>query len=169
MSLVQYNSENVFVCHGFYCRDQTPVSRKVIVDIFRNHAAEATDPASERQMIGKAISKIEHLVGNIVGTESDKGGFTPTDLVAHTSQQDCIDEATNSTSYLLAAQKANLLKFHSVRAPAAKGILFDGRWPHETAVIKEKSSKTLWAVDSWVHDNGGPPQIINYEDWFWTW
>lgn len=169
LSVVPYNKDSVFVCHGFSCRDRTPVSRKMIVDIFKHRTGEAADPASERKMIGDAISIIEDKVGEIAGTGSDKGGFTPAHLVGHSSQQDCIDESTNATSYLLVAQKAHLLKFHSVQAPAGRGFFLDGRWPHETAVIKEKSSKRLWAVDSWYKDNGGPPKIMNYEEWLWSW
>ena len=169
LSAVPYTADAVFVCHGFSCRDQTPVSRKMIVDIFRENANEAVDPASERKMIGDAISMIEDRVGKLAGTHADKGGFTPPELVGHTSQQDCIDESTNATSYLLVAEKAKLLKYHSVRAPTGRGFFLDGRWPHETAIIKEKSGEALWAVDSWAKDNGGPPQIVDYEEWLWSW
>lgn len=163
------SDDTVFVCHGFACTYTTPVSRKAIVDIFKNQMSKVVSPASEREMIRVAISKIESYVAPIAGTENDKGGLTPPDLVGDTSQQDCIDESTNTTSYLLVAQQAKILRFHSVSAPANRGFLFDGRWPHQTAVIKQLSNQKQWAVDSWVNDNSGPPHIQNLDEWLLTW
>ncbi len=50
-------------------------------------------------------------------------------------------------------------------APIARGFFLDGRYPHATAVIKEKASGKQHAVDSWVHDNGVYPEIKPLSVW----
>ena len=42
------------------------------------------------------------------------------------TQQDCVDEATNTTSYLLVLQAHGLLKHHTVGIPMTKGNLLEG-------------------------------------------
>ena len=75
------------------------------------------------------------------------------------TQQDCVDEATNTTSYLLILERNGLLKHHSVGTPFSKENLLRGvaGWPHWTAVLKETGSGQRWAVDSWIFANGENP------------
>ena len=57
------------------------------------------------------------------------------------SQQDCVDEATNTTSYLLVLQANGLLKHHTVSGTMSKENLAGGvatlnpvkYWPYWTA------------------------------------
>ena len=79
---------------------------------------------------------------------------------------DCIDEATNTTSLLLVAQRRGMLKHHRVTTPVARGFFLDGRYPHATAVVKEKASGRAYAVDSWPKANGAKPDILDLDDWF---
>ena len=59
-----------------------------------------------------------------------------------------MDEATNTTSYLMILQSHGLLKYHTVVVPMTKGDLLKATlqgdpvkyWPHWTAVIQEKST-----------------------------
>ena len=78
---------------------------------------------------------------------------------------DCIDESTNTTSLLLIAQRNKMLRHHRVSAPVARGFFLDGRYPHATATITEKKTATVYAVDSWVHENGKRPDIMPIERW----
>ena len=63
------------------------------------------------------------------------------------TQEDCVDEATNTTSFLLILQSHGLLKHHTVGTPFSKGDLLKATlqgdpvkyWPHWTAVIIEKA------------------------------
>ena len=58
------------------------------------------------------------------------------------TQQDCVDEATNTTSYLLILERNGLLKHHTVGTPFSKENLLRGvaGWPHWTAVLKETAT-----------------------------
>ncbi len=90
------------------------------------------------------------------------------------TQEDCVDEATNTTSYLLVLQSNELLKHHTVEIPFSKGDLLKGTmqgdpikyWPHWTAVLAEKKSGQKYAVNSWIYENGENPAVVKVEDWY---
>ena len=120
------------------------------------------NPAEERVRIAQAIGLMETMVGPLTDTEHDKGeNFQG---VGIDGQMDCIDESTNTTTYLTMLLKDGLLKWHSIADRATRGYFIFG-WPHTTAVIRETGSGALFAVDSWFLDNGQPPYIQKLEDW----
>ena len=73
------------------------------------------------------------------------------------SQQDCVDEATNTTSYLLVLRRHGLIRHHVVERPFAKDAV--GRWTHWAALIRDKESGELFAVDSSASANGENPTV----------
>lgn len=120
------------------------------------------DAAQERERIAQAIALMEAMVGPLTGTEQDKGrNFQG---VGIEGQMDCIDESTNTTTYLTMLLKDGLLKWHSVEDRATRGFFIFG-WPHTTAVIRDTVTGQLYSVDSWFLDNGQPPYIQKLEDW----
>mgnify|MGYP006950043666 CR=1 FL=1 len=50
----------------------------------------------------------------------------------------------------------------------ALGFIIFG-WPHTTAVVEEVASGERWAVDSWFHDNGVAPEILELPRWKAGW
>ncbi|MET0870073.1 MAG: hypothetical protein ABWY15_04225 [Methyloceanibacter sp.] len=68
------------------------------------------------------------------------------------SQQDCVDEATNTTSYLLVLARHGLIRHHAVERPFAKDDF--GKWTHWAALISERESGELFAIDSSASFNG---------------
>lgn len=158
---------NLYVCHGFGCKlnyafKPNAQDLEKVSEILKMGEGSAE---AERQSMGEAIQYFEKRLGPLIGSDRDKGGFdfensgTP-------GQMDCIDEASNSTSYLMYMQMHGLLKYHSVSSPVARGFFLDGRYPHATAVVKQKSTKSHFAIDSWVKDNGVFPVIKLLEKWF---
>jgi len=120
-------------------------------------------PNEERAALRKTIAVIEQNVGTATGTDKDRaslGAFGAGDP----SQMDCVDEATNSTSYLIILNKIGALKFHDIMAPNWKGGLF--KWTHYAAVIKDRQTGVLFAIDSGVGNNGEPPLIKPYSKWY---
>jgi len=117
----------------------------------------------------EAIGWIERYVGEKIGTKADRPGM---DFVASgdPTQQDCLDEATNTTSYLKFLANHDLIKHHTVAAPFAKENYLRGisGWTHWTAVLKEKETGTRWAVDSWIQGNGVNPAIVEADKWYIT-
>lgn len=161
--------DNFSICFDNSCKTITQLSLKEgqwmkINELFH---PEAKTPAEERAKIGRAIALLETFIGEMTGTDQDKGLNEPPDTpVGH--RMDCIDESTNSTTYLYLLQEAGLLHWHRLRDPVTRGFFFFG-WPHTTAVIAEINEKTEWAIDSWFHDNGEVPEIIPLSLWKSGW
>jgi len=77
---------------------------------------------------------------------------------------DCVDEATNTTSYLSVLAANGLLRHHEVLRPMAKDAPL--RWTHYFAVIRDKTTGQRWAVDSFMRPNGQEPIIMEAEKWY---
>lgn len=163
----------VHVCSAYGCRTQTKVKfsaaqidelRQVMAD-----TAKEDTPHEERRAVAYAVGWLERHVGERIGTKHDRAGM---DFMASgdPGQQDCLDEATNTTSYLTLLANHDLLKHHTVAAPFAKENYLRGisGWTHWTAVLRENVSGQKWAVDSWIQKNGVNPAIVEAEKWYIT-
>jgi len=152
------------VCQGGGCYKVTSTSvsdeewRRVSM-LFLPVAADAAD---ERKKIAEAIGLLEEIVGKKVGTSGDLAGtFFEGEL---DGQQDCNDEATNSTTYMRLLQQGGFIRFHKIEDIRTRSFFYNG-WPHSTASLRESMSGELFAVDSWFYDNGHPATIINFDVW----
>lgn len=157
----------VTVCHGYGCRIKTPFSieERDLQHIRGIMSDFEGSPETERDGVQKVISYFEQRVGKAIGTDKDRAKIE-TGGINNPSQQDCIDEATNTTSYLMVMARHGLLQHHVVRRPEVRGYWVDGKWPHWTAVLQQESDKEEWAVDTWFRDNGVPPVVIPLADWY---
>ena len=165
------DGNTVTVCHAYTCRQQTrvnfPPSAIAEVKKLMEETKKEDTAFEERRAVAYAISWFEITVGNKIGTSADRPGMEyegPGDP----TQQDCVDEATNTTSYLMLLEQNGLLKYHKVGAPFSKENLLRGvaGWPHWTAVLVEQGSGQRWAVDSWIYANGENPAIVETEKWY---
>jgi hypothetical protein len=161
----------VFVCHAYGCSKQTRFrfadqDLATLKDVMTKSAKDGS-AAEERRAVAYAIAWMETRVGEVIGTKADRPGM---DFAASgdPTQQDCVDEATNTTSYLLVLARNGLLKHHTVGTPFSKENLLRGigGWPHWTAVLQETASGQRWAVDSWIYANGENPAIVEVEKWY---
>jgi hypothetical protein len=78
---------------------------------------------------------------------------------------DCLDITANTTSLLIVLEEHELLVHHVVSRPQSRGVFFDGRYPHFTAVISEVKGGTSWAVDPWTRAPGQKPDIMPLRTW----
>lgn len=122
--------------------------------------------AAERAALAQAIGRMEAVIGPKTGTSGDRGGNLQG--FGQQGQMDCIDESTNTTTYLKLLQQDGLLRYHTVQDRATRFGLFAGM-PHTTAVIRENASQLRYAVDSWFLDNGEPPAIVELSLWRSGW
>ena len=171
-SVPEPKGATVHVCHAYGCRMRTKFIFKdadiaelgAIMKKWRTKADTAED---ERRGVAYAIGWMETRVGNVIGTKDDRPGM---DFSASgdPTQQDCVDEATNTTSYMTVLQTKGLLKHHTVAVPFAKENYLRGvaGWTHWTAVLVETANKQRWAVDSWIYANGENPAIVKTEEWY---
>lgn len=161
--------DTVTVCSAYGCTHQTSFTftendiRQIA--IIMDRARVENTPKAEREALGQAIAWIERRVGPATGTDSDRPGL---DIFGSgsKSQQDCVDEATNTTSYMLVMERYAMLRHHKVVRPMAKGNLIMGRWPHWGAMIEERASGKKYAVDSFFYANGKPPVIMEANNWY---
>lgn len=124
----------------------------------------------ERERIAAAIAFLEVEVGKQINTLDDRGGNLE-GFAATGNQLDCVDESTNSTTYLKMMEHDGLLRYHRVepRATRARSALFIIGWPHSTAVVNDKTTDEKWAVDSWFLDNGQPAVVVPLSLWRTGW
>jgi len=152
------------VCFGGGCAEVrslalTTKEWQKVTAIFDN---TPVNPEQERQLIGKGIAQLEIIVGEKIGTSNDLAGtFFEGRLFG---QQDCNDESINTTTYMRLMRQAGLLKWHEIEDTRTRNFFFNG-WPHSSAVIRDTSANTQFAVDSWFYDNGVPPVIVPLSEW----
>ena len=153
------------VCHGFTCALETEVR---LLDTDWSAIRSAFDsiadiPEQERGQIAAAIATFETIVGRMTGTSEDLAGNQRRGM-DRAGQMDCIDESTNTTTYLRLLAHAGLLRWRRVEDQITRGWFLFG-WPHTTAAVSDRQSDRLWAVDSWFFANGEPPVIVPVETW----
>jgi hypothetical protein len=160
------NLQRLFVCHGYECRLKTAVAlgEHELNQIRDLMAPGQAGPAAERAAIATTIAWLEDRVAPIAGTAADRDYR---DLLSGSdpAQLDCIDEAANSTSYMMVIRDLGLLKYHTLGHPISKGFLLDGRYPHVTAVLLENETGEPYAIDSWIFANGEEPMVMTLKDW----
>ncbi|MCC7486134.1 MAG: hypothetical protein IT529_14265 [Burkholderiales bacterium] len=162
--IVDPSPSRLSVCHGFSCTIVTQVDLTPAqwAEVSAPLAAARSGPEAERAQIALAIARFEQVVGTIAGTAGDMPENRPgSDWRA---QMDCIDESTNTTTYLRILQRAGLLRWHRVVDRVTRGFFLFGM-PHTTAVVSENAGGRRWAVDSWFYANGEPPVIVPLETW----
>ncbi|UXN64171.1 MULTISPECIES: hypothetical protein [Phyllobacterium] len=152
------------VCHGYGCNFQTKVTltgadRAKIASIMADGRKSAE---AERAAVRRAVQVFERRSTQVIGvTDRPKMDFG---AGREKGQMDCVDESTNTDHFLRYLQSAGLLGFHSVSRRDARGSFLDGRYPHFTAVLRDRSG-TLWVVDSWFEPGGGPPDVMRLAEW----
>ncbi len=156
----------VFVCHGFGCKyrdeiDLTAGDRAKLTQIL---AAGRASPAAERKAVAAAGAWFDKRVGPVAGTQNHvaRAGAK---YMYDVHQFDCIDTSRNTTTLLLVLDQLKLLRHHDVDAPEARGYFIDGRPPHATAVLVEKTTGTKWSVDSWTVGYGQPLEVMPLDRW----
>ncbi len=162
--------DRVFACSAYGCRTQTPF-RFTDADILKLQsmmsAAKTKTAADERAAARDTLAWMERRVGDVVGTSADR----PADDMAGSgdpSQMDCVDVATNLSSYLLILERHQLLRHHSVGGVFVKEDYRRGLsgWTHYAGILIEKGSNQKYAVDGWLLASGKPPEITAVEKWY---
>ena len=152
------------VCHGYGCHyrtrlDLTEGDARRFAAIM---AAGAASPDAERRAVAKAVQYFETRATAAIGVrDRPKSDFGKG---KERGQMDCVDESTNTRALLFYLERRGMLQHHTVAGFVQRGFLFDGRYPHATAVLTAPDG-TRWAVDSWFEAGGGAPDIMPLSDW----
>lgn len=152
-------------CRAYGCKfiDTVTLTQNEWKQIDKIFKSKTKTPEKERERLQKAIALFETFVGDQTGTHEDIGG---TFKKVGTYQQDCVDESTNTTIYLKVLEQRGHIKFHEIQPPTVRlPIVNAGRWPHQTALIKQNDNEEFFAIDSWFHSNGHEPEIVPLKLW----
>ncbi len=118
-------------------------------------------PAEERARLAAALAELARIAGTQTPTWQDKGRRRgELEGIGH---MDCVDASTNTTTYLRLLDERGLMTMHEVMSPTWRYL--PPLATHRSAVIREKASGELWAVDPWFKDNGEEPVILPLEVW----
>jgi hypothetical protein len=166
-SLSPPTASSLVVCHGYGCRLRQEIG---ITAADRRHlaalmAAGRASAAAERHAVARAGAWFDRRIGPAAGTVNHVARAGVSYVMRSDHQFDCIDSSRNATTLLLLLDELRLLQFHEPDDPVARGYLIDGRPPHVTAVLKDKTTGQRWAVDPWTRGYGQPPEIIPLARW----
>ncbi len=157
------------VCQGGGCAEisktsLTELEWNAVSRIFNvpTKGAQEKNEVVERQKIAQAIGVLEDLVGNKIGTTGDLAGTFFNGSLR--GQQDCNDEAINTTTYMRLLKNNGYITLHEIEDTRTRNFFFTG-WPHTTAVIREIKTGERYAVDSWFYDNGHAATIVTFKQW----
>ena len=79
-------------------------------------------------------------------------------------RMDCIDNSSNTTTYLSILRDVGALEGWSVSRPKVRKR-FDVTAVHWTAVIIDEETGTPWSVDSWYRPNAHLPMVMPLQSW----
>ena len=156
------------VCYDFGCKHRSTVSLSAdewqqISGWFHPAAASSEE---ERQQIKQAIGWMEVIIGRHTPTHKDIAFDLPISQQDTTGlfpgQQDCIDEAVNTTTYLRLLELEGQLTHHTVIEQAYRSAVLDQHWAGQ---IRELGTGKRYVVDSWFQPNGFLPIIQDSADW----
>lgn len=166
LSLSPPTTSELTVCHGFGCqyRAELGLTSADHATLKRLMAAGSGSAAKERQAVGAAGAWFDKRIAQVAGTAGHVARANR-DYMYDKRQFDCIDTSRNTTSLLLLLQQLQLLRYHTVAAPEARGHIFDFKAPHATAVLVEKGSGVKWSVDAWTRAYGQAPEIMTLDRW----
>ena len=107
------NLKQFEICQGGGCAQDdkislTPAEWQPVATLFVPAPANAQ---AERKQVALAIGMLEEIVGKKVGTSGDLAGTFNGDFKG---QQDCNDEAINTTTYMRLLKKNGLMQFHEI-------------------------------------------------------
>ncbi len=155
------------MCHDQGCKtvEQLSLNPQQWQQIQRHFQPPAKTAEAERLQIAAAIAEFEQIIGPMTNTAEDKAGLF--EHMGSPGQLDCIDESTNTTTYLLILHRQGLLKWHKPMDHVTRGYFIFG-WPHSSAAMREHNGEEF-AVDSWFEDNGHRPHIIPLSLWRSGW
>lgn len=156
----------IIACHGYGCARRQAIS---VDGPWLSRAGSLlkvgrSSPEAERRALAQVVSAYTAYLAAAIGGRPDVPG-SPVQMSGVHGQMDCLDETANTTSLLLVLQEQGLLTYHRVRSPESRGFFLDGRYPHFSAVITERSSGQEWAVDPWRRAPGQKPEILPLNRW----
>ena len=159
-------SAAIAVCYNASCAQRTRVTlgKTDFADVERHLAVCAEGGLHNRlQRVRIAVWRMEALVerqlpalANDLPVNHDEFGVD--------GRTDCVDNATNTTTYLQVLRDLGMFSDWTIDTPRIRQR-FNIERVHWTATIIDSESGTRWTVDSWYRPNGHLPFVMEFESW----
>lgn len=156
------------VCFNYGCSStkEIKLSEAEWAEVAALVQTQAPTAEAERKQLAAAVAKLELIVERYTATK-DLGGTLKN--VNKSGQLDCMDEATNTTTYLVLLEQQGFVHFHKTQTTAWRGAIIVSHWPHTTAVVRETATQADYVIDSWFRDSGVMPDIVALAEWKAGW
>ncbi len=163
-------------CYNYGCakRETLGVPSATLKKINSIFALSSKNKKEEQRRIIQSLQIFETDIGEITGTKNDIRGtfraYQNDSPEAKSFQQDCIDESTNTTTYLTLLNNLGYLKFYIPAFPANRQpFTSKAPWWHQTATMTDKETGERYAVDTWFENNGKAGYIVPLGEWKSGW
>ncbi|MFK7794493.1 MAG: hypothetical protein AB8B89_04015 [Gammaproteobacteria bacterium] len=173
MDEIDFSLEKISVCSQYGCQKIAEVSIDDMTwaKITERFEIAVMTPVNERILLAEYIADIEQYIGRKTNTRFDVGGTFNVYLkssYAKSDQMDCIDESTNTLSYLKLLKIKDKLKSHVIVGLVTRGGLLAG-YPHTAVLLMDVTNNEKYVVDSWFFNNGRPAVVLPYNTWKIGW
>jgi len=153
----------VELCYNYGCARQAVVRFPGgILDTVGALFDDVDDPASERLAVALAMGMLARAATADAPVGADLGGNGYAESGVE-GRMDCIDHSTNATRYLALMDNHGWLRFHDTGPRVLRmNYLVVAHW---TATIRDRTTGTEYAVDTWFRRNGYPAVVMPLAQW----
>ena len=165
-TILDDGSATIEVCYNASCAERTPVTltRADFADVARHLAVCAKDTVHNRlQRVRIAVWRMEERVEQHLPVLANDRPVNDTEFGVE-GRTDCVDNATNTTTYLHVLRDLGLLSTWTIAEPRVRQR-FNPERVHWTATIRDPASGARWSVDSWYRPNGHLPFVMDLAAW----
>lgn len=153
----------VELCYNYGCARRALVRfDSSVIDTATALFDEVDDAPSERLAIALAMGMLARAASGDAPVGADLGGNGYAESGVE-GRMDCIDHSTNATRYLSLMRDRGWLRFHDTGPRVLRMNYFVVA--HWTATIRDRSTGTEYAVDTWFRRNGYPAVVMPLAAW----
>lgn len=157
------DADEVRICFDYACAHEAQARfDAATLEGVARRLARAQDAADERVRIAEAVALLYVAAGRQTPIWRDRGGNRNDDTDV-AGAMDCIDHATNTTSFLRLMEHVGMLRFHRAAEPVRRVRFFVAE--HWSARVVETASGGEYVVDSWFFDPGTPAVVMPLQAW----
>ncbi len=154
------------ICYHYGCKKTAviqvePRLQQQLADLFH----QVVDTQGERQAMAIAVQRLYQTAGQQSPIFADKGGNFADGSAD--GRMDCVDHSSNSTAFLRYVAQQGWLQFHRVTKPVYRAPRFFDL--HYAARVEALDSAQSWVIDSWFHDFGTAPEVVEQTVWQQGW
>lgn len=156
--------EAFHICGSHNCKKRVPVSLSPSewAQVRAPFAPRPRTPGAERKALAESLRRLEVMVGEKTGYNSDLAYST---LQIAGKAQDCVDEMVNTAVYLKMLDDAGMLRFHRPGQRVSIGFMTRRFWTHTVASIFQTDTGQEFIIDTWAVDFGETPYVMDRTAW----